>query len=66
MGFLHRLLGENRADKTVEAATRPDVREEDVLLRLQELQTRVAELRADVQATRAWLWEMLRRYPYTS
>jgi hypothetical protein len=66
MGFLHRFLCENRTDKTVEAASRPDMNREEVLRRLQELQTRVAEMRAEVQATRAWLREMLRRYPHTS
>jgi hypothetical protein len=66
MGLLHRILGESRANKTADCASRPDMRREDVLLLLQELQARVAEISAEVEAARAWLREMGRRYPYTS
>ena len=66
MGLLHRLLGESRANKTVECASGPDMHREDVLLLLQELQARVAEITAEVEAARAWLREMGRRYPHTS
>jgi hypothetical protein len=67
MGFLHKLLGRNMTHHAAKGTCRPDVRAEDLLLvHLRESQARRAEMRAEVDAARARLRELGRRYPYTS
>jgi len=66
MGLIRRLLGEDRAARTAECASPPEMRREDVLLLLREIQARLAETIATVDAAQARLRELSRRYPYTS
>jgi uncharacterized small protein (DUF1192 family) len=63
MGLLHKLLAENKASMTAECGSRPDMPREDLLLlRVQELQARVAEMKVEVEAARAQLRELSRLY----
>ena len=66
MGLIRRLLGENRAGMAVECASPPDVRGEDVVLLLREVQARLTEMIASVEDARARIRELGRRYPHTS
>jgi uncharacterized small protein (DUF1192 family) len=63
MGLLHRLLGENKPNKTAGSTSPPELCRDDLLLlRVRDLQARVAEMRADVEDARALLRELSRRY----
>ena len=67
MGFLHKLLGRNTTNQGVEGACLPDARPEDPFLaQLRESQAYRAQLMAQVEAKRARIRELGRRYPYTS
>jgi hypothetical protein len=67
MGFLQKLLGRKRTNQAEEATCRPDPPVEDPLLvQLRESQARRAELDAELDAVRARIRELGRRYPYTS
>jgi hypothetical protein len=67
MGLLHKLLGRNVTNHAAETTCRPDARAEDPLLaQLRESQARRAEMSAQVDAARARIRELGRRYPYTS
>ena len=67
MGFLRKLLGRNTTNHAAEATCPPEARAEDPLLaQLRESQARRAEMDARVEAARARIRELGRRYPYTS
>jgi hypothetical protein len=66
MGLIQRLLGEKRAGRTVECTSRSDLRRDDPVLLLREIQARVVEMRATVEAAQAQIRELGRRYPHTS
>ena len=63
MGLLYKLLGGNKADMPAECGSRPDMPKEDLLLlRVQELQARVAEMQATLEVARAQLRKLSRLY----
>ena len=67
MGFLQRLLGRNTTNQPVGRTCRPDVGAEDPLLaQLRESRAYRAKLDAELDAVRARIRELGRRYPYTS
>ena len=63
MGLLHKLLGRNKANQAAEGVRQPDTCAD---LQLRELQARVAEAIETLDAARARIRELGRRYPHTS
>ena len=67
MGFLRKLVGRNTTNQAAETRCSQEARAEDPLLaQLRESQARRAEMDARVEAARARIRELGRRYPYTS
>ena len=67
MGFLHKLLGRHMTNQDAERSCPSEVHAEDPLLaQLRESQARRAEMDAQVEAKRARIRELGRRYPHTS
>ena len=67
MGFLHKLLSRNMTNQAAERSCQPGARHEDPLLaQLRESRAYRAELMAQLEAKRARIRELGRRYPYTS
>ena len=67
MGFLREILRRNRTNQAAERSCPPDAPPEDPLLaQLRESRAYRAALMAQVDAKRARIRELGRRYPYTS